>query len=124
MEQEYSRKFPSCLSTKEYSGVGVLDLQRLVIQSLPWDGEDDCVISWWEKNYIRFPKGNFLDFICSANGLNQDLRLRFTRRDSNHTLSSREKSNISNSNEDDVDFVPKSNNNDAEDLWQLISNIP
>jgi hypothetical protein len=30
----------------------ILDLQRFVTQSLPWDGEDESVISWWEMNYI------------------------------------------------------------------------
>ncbi len=60
----------------------ILDLQLFVTHSLPWDGEDESVISLWEMNYIRFPKGYFLDFICSANGLNQDLRLHFTPRGS------------------------------------------
>ena len=61
----------------------ILDLQRFVTHSLPWDGEDESVISWWEMKYIRFPKGDFLDFVCSANGLNQEFRLRFTQRVSN-----------------------------------------
>ena len=99
----------------------ILDLERYVTQSLPWDGEDESVVSWWEMNYIQFPKGNFLDFICSANGLNEDLRLRFTRRLSNQPLPSTEKSIIPTSNED-CDNDPKStdedsidNNDDAED---------
>ncbi len=99
----------------------ILDLERYVTQSLPCDGDDESEINWWKKNYIQFPMGDFLDFVCSANGLNQDSRLCFTRRISEQLLPSKKQSIISNSNEDgdnDPMFTDEErivNNDNAED---------